>query len=71
MGFNGSADSAQLDILQQALDRYCAKHGLDERRRDDIAYRVMALHSTGLNTGDEIVAALENSDADDARRHAS
>ena len=64
-----TANSEQLAILSQALERYCDAHGIkDDEGRDNIAYEIMGLYSRGITSADEIVSALEKIAADNARR---
>lgn len=45
----GMADSAELAVLTQAVDDYCARHGIRMGpSRDEIATRVMQLFRQGV-----------------------
>jgi hypothetical protein len=45
----GMADSAELEVLTQAVDDYCAKHGIGAGpSRDEVAIRALRLFRQGV-----------------------
>ena len=55
----GIANSKQLGLLTQVLERYCAGRGItDQEDRDRIASSILRLFDRGLSTAEEISAAL-------------
>lgn len=55
----GIANSKQLGLLKQALERYCSGRGIaDHEDRDRIASSILRLFDQGLSTVEEISAAL-------------
>lgn len=55
----GIANSKQLGLLTQVLERYCVGRGItDQEDRDRIASSILRLFDRGLSTAEEISAAL-------------
>lgn len=55
----GIANSKQLGLLTQVLERYCVGRGItDQEDRDRIALSILRLFDRGLSTAEEISAAL-------------
>lgn len=61
MPFSRIAKSEHLVILKQVLEQYCASRGITGKQdRNEIALSILRLFDNGLNTSEEIAAALAN-----------
>ncbi|WP_149762216.1 hypothetical protein [Neomesorhizobium albiziae] len=61
MRFNGSASPEQLVILHQIFNDRCRDAGIQpgDPAHENLAYRIMSLFESGIQTADELVAALD------------